>query len=101
MNPLTLDQLKLAGEVMKGGFKIPSAKDIKAKKKARADKKRKKLLDTFAVDQSTGGIGIPSGSTESSSKMMLSQKRVWTKEEDDIVLRLPQSASSYYDTSFL
>ena len=49
-NLLTLKELTLVEEVMKGGFKIPSAKEIEVKKKARADKKRKNLSNTYVVD---------------------------------------------------
>ena len=100
MNPLTPNELTLTYEVMKGGFRIPNANEIKANKKAGADKKKKKLLDTFAVDQSTSGVVATSGSAEFSLKTMLSQKRARIDEKDNIALRLPRPASSYFDANF-
>ena len=92
LNPLTSDELSLAEEVMKEGFNIPSEKEIEAKRKARADRKQKKLPNTSVVDRSTCGVDV--------DKMTLSQKRARVEEEDDIVLQLPRSASSYSDASF-
>ena len=66
LNPLTPDEQTLVNELMKGGFKIPSAKEIKARKKATIEKKKRKAYDMTAVDQVTIGGSTPSGSTEPS-----------------------------------
>ena len=50
LNPLTSDEQTLANELMKGGFKISGTKEIKAKKKATLERKKRKRLNTPAVD---------------------------------------------------
>ena len=98
LNPLTLDELLLVEDEMKG-FKIPTTKEIEAWKKSRA--KRKKVGDTFAIESSTTGDVTASGSSKSSPKTMPSQNRARVEEEDCILLWIPHSASSYSNGSFL
>ena len=68
MNPLTSNELTLTDELMKGRLKIGSCtKEIKKKKKATVERKKRKGLDTSVVDTVTTGGPTPSGSIESSS----------------------------------
>ena len=92
LNPIP-NELTLAKEVMKGGFRILIRKEIEAKKNAGSDKNQKKPPNTFVVVQSTGVATTPSSLAEFCLKMMSSQKRVKVEEDDDIMLRLPRSAS--------
>ena len=97
LNPLTADELQLAEEEMKG-FKIPSAKEIAEKRRL---EKKLKVGDTSVVDYVTSGAVPSTAPTESSPKMMSSRKRVREEEDDQLVVRIPLSASSYSDASFL
>ena len=97
LNPLTADELQLAEEEMKG-FKIPSAKEIAEKKRTG---KKLKVGDTSAVDRVTRGTAPSVGPTEPSPKVTISRKRVREEEDDQLVVRIPLSASSYSDASFL
>lgn len=98
LNPLSADELQLAEEEMKG-FKIPSAKEVADQRRSGS---KRKVGDTSAVDRSTGSaIAAISASAESSPKTTSGQKRPRVEEGDDLVVRLPLSASSYSDASFL
>ena len=80
-------------------FKIPTAKEIEARKKFRA--KRLKVSDTSTIDCSIGGAVVASGLVELSLKMTLSRKRARVEEGDDLMLWIPHSTSSYSDAIFL
>ena len=80
-------------------FKIPLVKEIMEKRKHRV--KKLKVGDTTAIDHAIRGTIVAQGSTESSLKMMTSQKKAREEEGDNIVLWIPHSASSYYDSSVL
>ena len=97
LNPLSADELQLAEEEMKG-FKIPSAKEIAEKRRSG---KKLKVGDTSAVDRVTSGAASSTGPTESSPKTTIGRKRVREEEDDQLVVRIPLSASSYSDASFL
>ena len=51
LNPLTLDELTLVEELMKGAFKIQNAKEAKVKNKAATKKKKRKTYDIETVDR--------------------------------------------------
>ena len=97
LNPLSPNELQLAEEEMKG-FKIPSAKEITKK---RRPGKKLKVGDTLVVDRVTSGAAPSTGSTESSPKTTTSRKRIREEEDDQLLVRIPLSASSYSDASFL
>ena len=80
------------------GFKIPSSKEIAERRRLG---KKLKVGDTSAVDRVTSGAAPSIGPTESSPKTMTSQKRIREEEDDQLVVRIPLSASSYSDASFL
>ena len=97
MNPLITDELQLAEDEMKG-FKIPSAKEIAEKRRSG---KKLKVGDTSVVDHVTSSAANSTTLTESSPKTMSGWKRVREEEDDQLVVRIPLSASSYSDASFL
>ena len=97
MNPLTTDELQLTEEEIKG-FKIPSVKEIAEKKRPR---KKLKVGDTLAIDRVTSGAAPSTAPTESSPKTTSGRKRVREDEDDQLVVRIPLSTSSYSDESFL
>ena len=98
LNPLTADELLLVNEEMKK-FKIPSTKDIAEQRRSR---RKRKVGDTSAVGHSMGGdTVVVSSSSESSLKSTSGQKRLRVEEEDNIVLRISRTTSSYSDVSFL
>ena len=80
------------------GFKIPLVKEIAEKRRTG---KKLKVGDTSAVDRVTSGAAPSIGPTKSSPKTTTSQKRVREEEDDQLVVRIPLSASSYSDASFL
>ncbi|KAL5578058.1 hypothetical protein UlMin_019757 [Ulmus minor] len=84
-------------EEMKG-FKIPSAKEIAEKRRT---VKKLKVGDTSAVDRVTSGTATSTDPTESSPKTTTSRKQVREEEDDQLVVRIPLTASSYSDASFL
>ena len=98
LNPLLANELQLAEEEMKG-FKIPSANKIA--KKRRSGAKKLKVGDTSAIDRVTSGLVATSVSIESSPKTVLGHKRDREEEDVQLMVRIPHSASSYLDTSFL
>ena len=49
----------------------------------------------------TSGAAPSTGLTESSPKTTTSRKRIREEEDDQLVVRIPLSASSYFDASFL
>ena len=57
--------------------------------------------DTSGVDRVTSGATPSTALTESSPKTTSGRKRVREEEDDQLVVRIPLSASSYSDTSFL
>ena len=97
LNPLSADELQLAEEEMKG-FKIPSVKEIAEKRRTG---KKLKVGDTSAVDRVVSGAAPSTALTELSPKTRSGQKRVRKEDDDQLVVRIPLSASSYSDASFL
>ena len=81
LNPLSVDELQLVEEEMKG-FKIPSAKEIAEKKRLG---KKLKVGNTSAVDRKTSGTAPSTAPIELSLKMMSGRKRV-REDEDKISL---------------
>ena len=63
LNPLSIDELELAKEEIKG-FKIPSAKEIVERRKSSG---KRKVGDTSVVDHSTGGVAAATSSLAESS----------------------------------
>lgn len=99
LNPLSAKKLQLAKEDMKG-FKIPSSKEIVEKRRSG---KKLKVGYTSIVDHVTIGVGPSIASTESSPQTASVRKRDREDEEEDdqLLVRIPHSASSYSDASFL
>ena len=91
LQPLTLEELSFAEEVMKECFKFLSAKEALANRRVEGNMKKRKLIKTYATDRATSGRLTPSGSGESSLQKasLVRRKSIVSDNEEVVTMTLP------------
>ena len=103
LQPLTVDKLSLAEELITGKFSFPYAKEALKQRKSEGDKKRKKEMhDTSIVDDKPAtGSNAPAMSSKASPAKSSTKRSRSSHEEGNMTLSISSDDSIYFEPSFL